>query len=236
MFQVKNNLIDLIVALVFVTGDRLLYIRYNTKYTAYWNIDRVWRLLVVSWSCALSIGIAFSLLMYFKYDYVRFEARINRAMTVYALSVLNTIYLVFAVVSYVIMFLHYSASQRRTHIGHSGGFFKAFRRSKFFIPVVIVTSSLCLVVLPSLARKSHFILGYKTPYELTFFYLVALRLSYTVDGIIYSLLQRPVRNLLWNIIRNRSCNTMRMSRSTNNTKNSTMEMMSCNKKNLIDSV
>ena len=75
-----------------------------------------------------------------------------------------------------------------------------FKSSKFHIPFLLILTYLIMTVVPSVARSLHFLLGHRLSYEWTFFYLCSVRLSYTVDGVIYVLLQRRVRRLLWSVV------------------------------------
>ena len=76
---------------------------------------------------------------------------------------------------------------------------RSFSTTKFHIPFLLMFTYLALTVIPSITRSIRYLLGYKShPYEWTFFYLCSVRLSYTVDGVIYVFLQRRVRRWLWN--------------------------------------
>ena len=54
-----------------------------------------------------------------------------------------------------------------------------------------------LTVVPSLTRASLYIAEVKFPYAITFWYLLSVRISYTVDGVLYVLMQKKVRILFW---------------------------------------
>ena len=74
---------------------------------------------------------------------------------------------------------------------------RSFSTTKFYIPFLLIFTYLILTVVPSVTRSFRYLLGYQVRYEWTFFYLCSVRLSYTVDGVIYVFLQKRVRILLW---------------------------------------
>ena len=61
----------------------------------------------------------------------------------------------------------------------------------------LVSSYVVLTVVPSLTRASLYIAEVKFPYAITFWYLLSIRISYTVDGVLYVLMQKKVRILFW---------------------------------------
>ena len=97
---------------------------------------------------------------------------------------------------------------------------RVFKTTNFHIPFLLISTYLVLTVIPSITRSFLYLLGYRVPYEWTFFYLCSVRVSYTVDGIIYVFLQRRVRRLLWlkifghNRTQNESCSRQSELRST----------------------
>ena len=74
--------------------------------------------------------------------------------------------------------------------------FRAFQTSNFYVPFLLIFTYLVLTVVPSITRSFRYLLGYKIPFAWTFFYLCSIRVSYTVNGVIYVFLQRRVRRLL----------------------------------------
>ena len=77
---------------------------------------------------------------------------------------------------------------------------RSFSTTKFYIPLLLIFTYLVLTVIPSITRSFRYLLGYQVPYEWNFFYLCSVRLSYTVDGIIYVFCQKKVRRLLWRFV------------------------------------
>ena len=189
-----------ILARFFVTGDRLLHICLHAKYARYWYISKTWKLIIITWMCNLVISISLSLFTYFNFNYVRYEANISKIMAVYVLTFLHIIFLIFAFFTYFIMFMKYARSKRNSTQTFSNSveapLLQIFINSRFFISLVLISTYLILTVIPSLTRTIHYLAGYKVPYSLTFSYLISTRLSYTVDGCIYTFLQKSVRDIL----------------------------------------
>lgn len=189
-----------ITARFYVTGDRLLHIVLHAKYAQHWTIRRTWKILAVTWFINIFISIGLALLTYFRFDYVRYEAKISRFFAVYILTVVYLLFSVFVVVAYTLMFLNHARSKRHTARKRSTvappSLYSIFTKSRFFISALLVLTYLVLTVIPSLTRAVYLIGGYKVPYPLTFAYLVSTRVSYTVDGVIYTFLQKCIRELL----------------------------------------
>ena len=215
-----------ILARFFVTGDRLLNVLFYAKYARYWCMGKTWKLIIITWMCNLVISISLSLLTYFKFNYVRYEANISKIMAVYVLTFLHGVFLIFTFFTYCVMFRKLVHSQRyfarrRNEKIPQVSLLKIFINSRFFISGLLVSSYLILTVIPSLTRSIHYIAGYKVPYSLTLFYLISTRLSYTVDGIIYTFLQKSIRDLLMKTLfrqhQNQSLSVARISRSSEQT-------------------
>ena len=194
-----------ILARFYLTGDRLLHISLHMRYAQYWNIRKTWKLMIVTWLVGLSISIGLALYMYSDYVYVRLEAKISRMFAIYVLSSIYFVFAVFVVIAYYRMFILYARSKRRSRRRGSRepptSLITFFVKSRFSVSLALVFSYLVLTVIPSLTRSMYYITGGSPPYPLTFFYLVATRASYTVDGLVYTLLQKENRTLLRKIIK-----------------------------------
>ena len=106
---------------------------------------------------------------------------------------MNSLFLLFAVVSYLIMFLKYIKSRRSSMSTHQSKFF-LFRTSKFYVSLLLITSFIILSVIPSLIMSSSPI---DESLNNNYLYLeITSVLSDTVDGVIYVLLYAPVRTIL----------------------------------------
>ena len=223
-----------ILAMIYITCDRCVQIRFPFRYQSCWGVKKSWRLVIGTWVTCIVIGVSFSLITHYHYMYVKYEAEISKIMSVNVLSFFYTASLLIAFVAYVYIFIQYSKSTRnrslnpKTQVENqiyskdnceqnisvricrklsskkissirntTSWVVRTFRTSNFSIPFLLILTYLVLTVIPSITRSFCSLLGYDIPYEWTFFYLCSVRISYTVDGIIYVFLQQRVRRLLW---------------------------------------
>ena len=100
-----------------------------------------------------------------------------------------------------------SSSQTRintnTAFNSSPSTWELFKVSKFFIPVLLISSFLIFVVVPSLTRSiySAFNKPSKTQIYYDFAYFLSHRISFIVDAFIYTYFQKSVRNFLMKTLR-----------------------------------
>ena len=155
------------------------------------------------------IGVGFFLLTFFKFDYVRKEAKISRIMSVYVLSFLYALYSLFAVATYSAISVKYLVAERRLMLSQlqisdnrpTTTATNQRRRPKFTLCALLVVTYVLLTVLPSLTRAGLYMAEVKFPYAITFWYLISIRISYTVDGVLYVLLQKKVKTWISGIWR-----------------------------------
>ena len=207
-----------ILARFYVTVDRLCHILLHLKYSNHWNIRKTKILLSITWIGNGVISVGMSLLMYFEYEYVKREAKISKAFAVYVRTVIYLIFCVFSFVAYGIMFMSYArpkrSRRRKGILTRQSSLFKNFITSRFTISLWLVSNYLLLTVIPSLTRSFYYISGAKVPYALTFCYLISTRLSYTIDGIIYTFIPKRNRSFLWKKL---SCRKHRHKKETSDT-------------------
>ena len=216
-----------ILARLYVTADRLLHILLHFKYAQCWNIQKAWKLISFTWLSNTLLAIGLSLWTYYKYNYVRYEAKISKAFAVYVLTAIYFIFCIFVFVAYTIMFYTHAQSKRRTTRRRNSReetitLFTFFVNSKFTTSLVLVATYLLLTVIPSVTRSVYYIVGARPPYSLTFCYLITTRLSYTVDGMLYTFLPKGNRMFLRRRLlcqQNIDLNHLRSSMSSNNYKN-----------------
>ena len=205
-----------ILAMFYITGDRLFHVLLHFKYHAYWNIEKAKKLIRGTWLVNIIISMGAALFTFLHCHHVIYEINLSRILSVYVLSIFYSIFLIFAVVTYVCMFLKYATSRRESMMNptelrmsarkrrkkpsvvkrKSFTLFNLFIRSKFFTSIVLVLTYLVLTVIPSLVRTMFYLTGCKPHYAFSFWYYVSMRVSYTVDGIIYTFLQKKVIHLV----------------------------------------
>jgi len=190
-----------ILAMFYLTVDRLLHILLHLRYPVFWNMRKSMTLVLVTWVLNLFLGLILSLLTYFKFRYVYIETQINRILTVYVTSALYGVYLIFAAISYSKIFMTYARSEKRNvHKSQTTkmSLYRIFKNSRFYFPVIIIISYLVLTVVPSLTRATWLMIYPRNyNYTIMMFYHICVRLSHTFDGVAYIFLQKPVRKLLY---------------------------------------
>ena len=123
-------------------------------------------------------------------------------MSVYVLSSLYAIFSVFVITSYILIFIKYTFFQKRLHNSQEVGRkriptdHQQRRSPRFTLCALLVTTYVLLTVLPSLTRAGLYMAEVKFPYAITFWYLISIRISYTVDGVLYVLMQKKVKRWL----------------------------------------
>ena len=113
------------------------------------------------------------------------------------------VYFVFTIIAYLSMFVKYVRSKRNFAQNNNTSIFQIFIRSRFFIPVLLISTYLVFVIIP-------LIIAYVMMYNinnvrerkriLTIIFqmnTVLFPLSCTADVIIYIFLQQSVRQLLY---------------------------------------
>ena len=107
--------------------------------------------------------------------------------------VIQSIYIVFAVICYVTMFCIYVNSTRRSRVSSQLTTFGIFRRSKFYVALLLITSYLLFTVIPYLILATSW-RYLSTPVWRLLETLIPA--SDTVDFFIYLFLYRPVYKIL----------------------------------------
>lgn len=199
VFFVSGIMYNYVLSMFYITADRLLHITLHMKYRIYFTIRKTKALIATTWVICLSLSVALTLVHHFEYDAMEMvEHQLKmKIYFVYIPSVLLIIYTIFAIITYVMMFLAYARSQIETK-GRRGSLYKVYVHSRFSISVLLIGSFLVLMVIPSLIR-SGFILSQDNitsfSKEFTLYLKISSRLSDLVDGVIYIFLQPSVRKV-----------------------------------------
>ena len=198
---------NVIIAMFYFTADRLSHILLHVRYEQYWNTNKTYILIVCTWVFNAIICTVFLLLKYSvscatdATDYVL--ARIIK-------PVIMTVYLIFVIVAYSIMFIIYVKSERKIKGWKPGpgaapppSKYNIFKSSRFFISMIIIGNYLLLTVIPNiiLSILSNFVHSktrnmFRIIHSFQTFYFISTRLSHTIDAVVYIFLKKPVRTLL----------------------------------------
>ena len=135
---------NVILAMYYFTGDRLLHILLHARYEEYWDTRKSRILILVTWVCDVVISIVFALLCYFDVSPIRTK----RTMIGVVLPSLMSIYLIFSIVTYLYMFNIYKKSERKLRqkisVSSAPSTYEIFRKSRFHVSIVIIGTYLLL--------------------------------------------------------------------------------------------
>ena len=144
---------------------------------------------------------------------------------IYIKPTVLSIFSIFAMVSYSIMFVKYVKSKRSFHgnihgnsstssTSSTSSIVVIFSQSRFFISVLLVASYLLLSVIPYLMNTVWFLVDHKGSKSFKIYPQISRRVSHTVDSVIYIFIQPPVRKMLLRICH---CGNQVQSTQHNNT-------------------
>ena len=187
-------------AMLFITADRLVATILNIKYNMFWNVSktkvllsRVWGFCSVIWLSAIT-----SICVIYGVD-VHLKATVYKVHH-YTMSMLSIMFLVFAIVSYILMFVSYMRSERKK-ISFGAGIrrkdtYHIYRNSRFYIAVLLIASYMGLMVVPGVITTSYWAVGSIVPETLALYIDISITLADTADGVIYVFMYTPVRRCL----------------------------------------
>ena len=181
--------------MIYLTLDRLFVILLNIKYPLYWNEAKAKWLLRLTWIIGVSLSIVISLLTHFtEYIWQNFFFK-------YFYPILEFGFIILAVLTYSFIFLKYKETRDiPSTIGprgkHQSSLFQVFRKSRFYITVLLTSTFLTFMVTPDLIYLFVGVVnGNKTEQLLTICW-ISYAVSNLSDAWIYIFMQKSVKKLL----------------------------------------
>ena len=114
----------------------------------------------------------------------------------YVLTFLFCSYLIFAIITYLILFKLYKKSERK-RLSTARTTSSIFKNSRFYIALIIIGTYLILTVIPCVIDFVWYAVdGVTVPYPVIRYYIISTLLSFTADAFVYILMKDPVRNVL----------------------------------------
>ena len=177
--------------MIYLTLDRLLDVHLNMKYPVYWNETKTRYLLISTWAIGLFTSVSVSIC----YKYLDFKWR--DAFFKYFYPTIEFTFIVLALITYGFIFHKYR--QTRLRVPGCMSVYKVtstlhiFRKSRFYIPVLLIITFLLLMIAPDI---TYLIVGivYKSESETL---LTCCWISYAIsnlaDAYIYIFVQYEVR-------------------------------------------
>ena len=187
-----------VLAMFYVTCDRLLHVLFCYRYPMFWTISTARKLLIVTCFVNCAISLIFALIYYFILSNTQ-RTTLKNSLQIYIPTVLYSTFLVFALVTYIVMFFKFVQSRRLTMPRDTDApqetLFHIFVNSRFFISVMLISSYIILAVIPIVIRSLYAINN--LPTYLHIYTIISITLSDTADAVIYIFMDRQVRKFLW---------------------------------------
>ena len=180
-------------AILFIIMDRFLSVLLNVKYGIYCTKKRIKRLLITTWVIGSVIAVSISVAQYT----CNYEWEHKLYIYFYPIMEFSIIAVTFATYSFIFSRYKKSLQQHRTtRCGEfnttSSSSFTLFRKSKFYIPVLLVGTFIVFMVLPDMVMLYYGVLGNNMSETLSAFCMLSYSLSNLADGWIYIFMQPPV--------------------------------------------
>ena len=178
-------------------GDRLLCTLLGLRYPIYWNFRKTITTITCTWVCNVLVSVAASLHVYVSKKQVIY-GEVNKIMSFYVPTTLFATFLIFSIFSYSVMFYKFLSSRRRTSGGGTAqpSALYIFTHSKFFICIILVSTFLILMVIPTSIGTLSLIIDNPLSRSFDKYLHISVILSDTADVFIYVFLQPSVRKLL----------------------------------------
>ena len=184
-------LFNYIFAMFMIATDRLAASLLNLRYKNVCTVFKAKKIIICTWTLFFLVIPTIYLVLCTQLGF----SLMNDATHIvghFLTPLLYITYLLFASTTYLIMFCMFVRSRRRcSSTLQKQSVLQMFARSKFYVAVLIMTTFLILQVIPGIL-----ILWVDLQWSKIFISVILASFSYTVDGIIYILMYKPVRNLL----------------------------------------
>ncbi len=181
-------------AMFFITADRLAATLLTIRYQVVWNVHRTKLLLAITWLINTLIPFVLIPILHMRDDVILNKENVF-VMKFFIPVVLSIVYLIFAIVSYIIMFTKFTRSKRLSSAESSVHLtsWQIFKKSKFYTSILLITSFLLMWVIPKVTQCFLAITGRLAHSSRVFLILVSLLdMSYTVDFFILVFIYKPV--------------------------------------------
>ena len=180
----------------YLTLDRLLNVLWNVKYKVHWDETKAMILLEATWISGIITCISISLVYRFTGLYWQ------SVYYTYFYPTLDVIFITLAFVTYTVLFWKYKLSRNfRVKITkirkRRENSFDVFRRSRFYIPVLLILSFLLLVLVPHVVGFLYGQVHQKQWDMVNSICWMLYAVSDIINAWVYIFVQRPVRTLLW---------------------------------------
>ena len=177
--------------MIYLTFDRLCDILLNIKYHNYWNEVKARWLLIVTWVIGILLSVTISLMHRFT-DYIWQDAFFK-----YFFPTLEFAFVILAVITYGFIFHRFKVTRAPpTCCIEQLSLYQVFRKSRFYISVLIILTFLIFMVIPDLIYLFVGIINGNETETLSVCCWISYAVSNLLDAWIYIYMQPEIRNLL----------------------------------------
>ena len=167
---------------VYLALNKLLNILLNLKYSVYWNIQKAKYLVFGTWI----VGVVISVCIILSFELSEFDYEI---FDMYFFIILDCLVLFVSISSYGYIFHKYKETRRLPFQGKhqpNQSIFYIFRKSKFYVCVLLILTFSVFVIIPDLIFECLNIYHANDNVQSLLFVIAFLyAISYSVDAIIY---------------------------------------------------
>ena len=188
--------------MIYITLDRLLNILLSLRYRIYCTETKAKNLLQVTWIVALLICTSISLTHHFN-GYIW-----QTTFFMYVYPTFDFGFITLALITYVFIFFKYrksrriySQSSRQPNIKRESTF-KIFRKSNFFVAVLLILTFVIFMLIPKIVYLFYGIVGNNESDTLSAICDVSYGISNLADGWIYFFMQKSVKAMAWTKMHN----------------------------------
>lgn len=200
----------------YITLDKLFDLLLNIRFSLYWSTKRAKRLLQGTWVVGLSLSILVALLHRFNgLDW-------TEPFFKYFYPIVGFSFIAIAFVTYGFLFYKFKVTrevpaavgQQRSGARRRSSVYQVFRRSRFYIPVWLISTFIVFMLVPDMTYLFVGIILNQPSDALFFGCWISYALANLIDAWIYIYIQPAVRKLLLKKLRWRNRGSQRSSKAS----------------------
>ena len=180
--------------MIYLTLDKMFDILLSIRYPSYWNEKYTRYLLKGTWVVSIITAITVSIIDYHN------EVNSLRILDMYIYPALNIVFLITAFATYIFIFHKYKQTRSpptyRLPCTTQPSAFEVFRKSRFHIPVLLISTTLIFQSAPGLIQQIVVSAEIKLSNRFKTALSIFWSLSYFSDAVIYIWIKVSVRELL----------------------------------------
>ena len=185
-------LIPYIASMFLITADRLAAAMLKLRYRIVCTLHRAKMAILCTWCVPPVMLLPLVVSTYLRHGYDKMEEVVVHIHSI-LLPLLFFVFFLFAVTTYLLIFIVYVRSRRRSTAAQLS-VPQLFTRSRFSVALLLVSSFLLLTVVPELVYFTMSLKKFRMDFDILFF--IIPNVSDTTDAFIYIIMYAPIRKLL----------------------------------------